>query len=137
METSFKVRYKETDKMGIVYHSNYFVWFDIGRTEFLRELGYDYRRMEEENILLPVIDVGCKYIKPARYDDEVTVKTKIEKLKGTKLEFKYEVFINKEKISEGYTIHGFVDKDLKPLKFKSERKDLWEILNKNTKEGDK
>ena len=79
--TSIRVRYQETDQMGVVYHGNYFTWFDIGRTEFFRNMGMVYTRLEEEGILLPVIEAQCRYIKPAKYDDEIIINTKLVKLK--------------------------------------------------------
>lgn len=129
-KTDIRARYQETDQMGIIYHSNYFVWFDIGRTEFFRELGYDYKNLEDIGILLPVIDVGCKYKKAAKYDDEIIIETSIEKLKGVKLKFKYNIVRkeDKETLAEGYTLHGFVDKNLKPVNFKKKYNDIWNRL---------
>ncbi|RKD33413.1 acyl-CoA thioesterase [Thermohalobacter berrensis] len=129
-ETNIRARYSETDQMGVIYHANYLNWFEIGRTEFFRKLGKDYRELEEENVLLPVIDVGCKYIKAAKYDDEIIIKTKLVKLKGVRLEFNYEIIRKEDNVllAEGYTKHAFVDKQLKPINFRKKYKDIWNKL---------
>lgn len=128
--TFIRVRYKETDQMRVVYHGNYFTWFDIGRTEFFRSMDMLYGSLEKEGVLLPVIEANCKYIKPAKYDDEIIIKTKLVRLKGVKLEFQYKLY-NKEDnilIAEGHTTHAFVDKDLTPINFKKKYKEVWKLL---------
>ena len=132
-ETTIRVRYAETDQMGIVYHANYFTWFEIARTEFLRSFSIDYRELEAQNVLLPVIDVGCKYITSAKYDDEVIIKTKLTRIKGVRLEFKYQVYrkIDNVLLAEGYTKHAFVDKQLKPVNFRRKFNELWDELNES------
>ncbi|WP_141706098.1 acyl-CoA thioesterase [Caloranaerobacter ferrireducens] len=129
-ETVIRVRYGETDQMGIVYHANYFVWFDIGRTEFFREIGMEYKTLEEKDVLLPVIDVGCKYIVSAKYDDEIIIRTKVTELKGVRLKFNYEIIRKNDmvKLAEGYTAHAFVNSELKPINFKKKFKDIWDKL---------
>lgn len=129
-ETEIRVRYGETDQMGIVYHANYFIWFDIGRTEFFRKLEYDYKSLEDENVLLPVIDVNCKYHISAKYDDKIIIQTKVSELKGVRLQFDYKIIRveDNELLAEGYTKHAFVDKNLKPIKFKRNNKEVWEKL---------
>lgn len=128
--TSIRVRYKETDQMGVVYHGNYFTWFDIGRTEFFRGLNMLYGQLEETGILLPVIEANCQYIKPAKYDDEIIICTKLVKLKGVRLEFEYTLRKKKDNllIAKGSTIHAFVDKDLKPINFKKKYRQIWDLL---------
>ncbi|SVD84182.1 uncharacterized protein METZ01_LOCUS437036, partial [marine metagenome] len=86
-----RVRYAETDKMGVVYHANYLVWFEIGRTDLLRTIGWTYRQMESAGISLPVIEAHCEYRKPARYDDELEVTTRGELLSPTRVGFNYEL----------------------------------------------
>ena len=130
-ETKIRVRYGETDQMGIVYHANYFVWFDIGRTEFLRSNGMSYKELEDMNVLLPVIDVGCTYKNPALYDDEIIIKTKVSELKGVKIKFEYEVFKEEKLLSTGFTEHAFVDNTLRPINFKKKFNEIWEMLSKN------
>lgn len=137
-ETIIRTRYSETDQMGIIYHANYFVWFEIGRTEFFRQLDMDYKELEENNILLPVIDVGCRYIQSAKYDDELIIKTKLSSLKGVKLIFSYEIIRKKDNalLAEGYTKHAFVTKELKPVNFKKKLPHVWEILNQSIEGGE-
>ncbi|MGG1877202.1 thioesterase family protein [Paenibacillus cisolokensis] len=88
---SFRVRYQETDQMGVVYHANYLNWFEIGRTEMIRELGYSYRNMEDEGLLLPVVDLDVRYRKPAKYDDVVTVFTRMSSFSPLRINYEYEV----------------------------------------------
>lgn len=128
--TSIKVRYKETDQMGVVYHGNYFTWFDIGRTEFLKNLGLLYSQLEEKGILLPVIEANCKYIKPAKYDDEIVINAKLVMLKGVRLKFQYTLYRKEDNIliAEGYTTHAFVDKNLMPINFKRKYNEVWKLL---------
>ncbi len=114
-------RYGETDQMGVVYHANYLNWFEVGRSNFLRQLGYTYRELEAEGVLLPVIEAHLKYIKPALYDVEVLVRTEIEVLKGVRIGFRYRVLRkeDEELLVEGTTLHAFTNKDLKPVRIKS------------------
>ena len=90
--TRFRVRYAETDQMGVVYHANYLVWFEVGRVELMRELGFAYQRMEaEEGCVLPVVEVSCRYRSPARYDEELELQTRLTHLRGSVLKFAYEL----------------------------------------------
>jgi acyl-CoA thioester hydrolase len=115
--------------MAIVYHANYIVWFDMARTEFLRSLGYTYRKLESEGVWLPVVETGCRYISPARYDDEIVVETFIEELKKVKIRFGYRVKRNEELLAEGFTILGFTDSSLKPIALNKVKPDVYQILN--------
>lgn len=91
-ETKLRVRYAETDQMGVVYHSNYFPWFESARAESIRQLGYTYADMEKMGVIMPVVDVHCRYLRPARYDDLVTIKTTLKELPvHHKVEFHHEV----------------------------------------------
>ncbi len=89
--TNLRVRYAETDQMGVVYHANYFVWFEVGRVELLRTLGHSYRDLEAAGINLPVIRAECDYRRPARYDDELEVRTTGRLLSALRVEFRYEL----------------------------------------------
>jgi acyl-CoA thioester hydrolase len=92
-DVTIRVRYAETDQMGMVYHSNYLIWFEVGRVELMRAQGFDYRKMEmEEDCYLVVADVHCRYQHPARYDELLTVRTRILEAKSRKLKFGYELF---------------------------------------------
>lgn len=128
--TSIRVRYKETDQMGVVYHGNYFTWFDIGRTEFFRNLAFAWSDLEKEGILLPVIEANCKYIKSAKYDDEIIINTNLVRIKGVRLEFRYTLYRKEdnELLAEGYTQHAFVDKNLIPINFKKKHNEIWNLL---------
>jgi acyl-CoA thioester hydrolase len=113
-ETLVRVRYSETDKMGVVYHANYLVWFEIGRTEFCRARGFSYRDMEEnDNSFLVVAESYCRYKAPAYYDDELIVRTHITELRRRSLRFGYEIIrVSDDKvIAEGETGHVVTDGD--------------------------
>lgn len=137
-ETTIRVRYEETDQMGVVYYGNYFTWFEVGRNEFFRELGMACDDLEEEQVLLPVIETGCKYINSAKFDDEVIIKTKLTKLKGVRLKLNYEIYrkSNNELLVEGFTKHAFVNKDLKPIRFKKKFKEEWNVLKDSLEKGE-
>lgn len=96
-ETKSRVRYADTDQMGYMYYGNYATFYEIGRVEMLRSLGMSYRAMEEQGVMLPVLELKCKYIRPALYDQEITIKTIIETLPATRIHFKYELY-NEENV---------------------------------------
>ncbi len=125
-----RVRYQETDKMGVVYHSNYFVWFEIGRTEYLRALGYPYERLEKEGIMLPVVECNAKFKKGAIYDDEIVIKASVQELKGASVILYYEVFRKStdELLVTGMTKHAITNLHLKPIKLKTVQPALWTAL---------
>ena len=105
-----RVRYAETDQMGVVYHGNYAPFFEMGRVEWLRNLGLSYKYLEEVGIMLPVVSLTMNYKKPAFYDDLLTVKTIFKKLSSVKIEFDYEVYNEKnELLTTGYSMLVFVD----------------------------
>jgi acyl-CoA thioester hydrolase len=98
-QTPVRVRYAETDQMGVVYHSNYFPWFESARAESIRELGFTYADMEKMGLIMPVVDVHCRYLRPARYDDLLTIKTVLKELPvHHKIEFHHEVFNEKKEL---------------------------------------
>jgi len=109
-ETKIRVRYGETDQMGVVYHANYATYFEVGRTEWLRQYGITYKSMEDTGIMLPVISLEIKYKNPAKYDDELTVVTSIKNLPRARIEFDYElVNASGELLATGNTVLVFVD----------------------------
>jgi len=115
-EVKIRVRYAETDQMGVVYHANYFVWFEVGRVEFLRELGFSYREMEQnDGCCIAVVDARCRYKAPARYDDEVLVRTHLRNVRESLVHFGYElVRVNDGTLlAEGETTHIVVDLQMK------------------------
>ena len=105
-----RVRYAETDQMGVVYHGNYAQYFEMGRVEWLRNLGISYKWMEENGIMLPVVSLTINYKKPARYDDELTVKTIFKNQTSVKIEFDYEIYNDKQELlTTGNSVLVFVD----------------------------
>src|SRR5918911_2148926 len=111
-ETQVRVRYAETDRMGVVYHANFLIWFEIGRTEFCRARGFAYREMEEdESSFLVVAEVYCRYKAPAYYDDDLIVRTHITELRRRSVRFGYEIVRadNNQVIAEGETGHVVTD----------------------------
>jgi len=108
--TKIRVRYSETDQMGYVYNGNYAQYYEVGRVEMLRSLGMTYGKMEEMGVMLPLLELKCKFIKPAFYDQEITIKTSIKELPGVRMSFDYELFNEKEElINIGSTILVFFD----------------------------
>ncbi|MFB9864074.1 acyl-CoA thioesterase [Rufibacter immobilis] len=110
-EVQIRVRYAETDQMGYVYYGNYGAYYEVARTETFRQLGINYKEMEAEGVMMPVLELRCKYIRPARYDDLLTVKLLLkEKPKGARIKFEYEVYNQaQELLNIGETIMVFVD----------------------------
>jgi len=110
VEIALRVRYAETDQMGIVYHAHYAVWFEIGRTEFCRAAGFPYRDLEAAGIRIPVTGLECKYRRPARYDDALRVRTRLPELSARGLTFSYEVVgADETLLADGATRHVFAD----------------------------
>jgi acyl-CoA thioester hydrolase len=112
------VRYAETDKMGVVYYANYFVWFEVARAELLRSLGWSYREMESAGVALPVIEAHCAYHKSARYDDELDVKAEGRMLSPVRMQFTYEVVRREDSslAASGRTVHAAVDPTGRPCR---------------------
>ena len=113
VEATLRVRYAETDAMGIVYHSNYIVWFEVGRGEYMRQQGGDYARWEAGGYYLPVIEVQARYLAPARYGDLVTVRTWVEEARSRQVTFAYEVVMAEtgQPLATGRTKHFCVDEE--------------------------
>jgi acyl-CoA thioester hydrolase len=114
-ETRLRVRYAETDKMGVVYHSNFVIWFEVGRVELLRQLGFQYSEMEQkDNCHIPVVDLRVRYKAPAQYDDEIVVRTVLKNVRSSLLHFSYEVFRESDRtlLATGETMHIIVDNKL-------------------------
>jgi acyl-CoA thioester hydrolase len=108
--TKIRVRYGETDQMGYMYYGNYAEFYEVGRVEMLRSLGMSYQEMEDTGIMMPVLELKCKYIKPAKYDQEITVKVIIDKMPGIRIHFRYELYNEAEElINLGETTLVFVD----------------------------
>jgi acyl-CoA thioester hydrolase len=115
-ESRVRVRYAETDQMGVVYHANYLVWFEVGRVDFIRELGLDYRTMEsEDGAMIAVVEARARYKAPARYDDELEVRTRLLNVRGSIIRFGYSVVRVGDgvELCEGETVHIVVDREMK------------------------
>ena len=114
--TRVRVRYAETDKMGVVYYANYLVWFEVARADLLRTLGWSYREMEEAGVVLPVIEAHCEYQRPARYDDEIEVRTEGTMLSAVRMQFKYTIVraADGRVAAQGHTVHASVDPSGRP-----------------------
>jgi acyl-CoA thioester hydrolase len=116
-ETRIRVRYAETDQMGVVYHSNHFIWFEVGRVELLRQLGFSYKEMETvDGCFITVVDARCRYKAPVRYDDEVVVRTWLKLVREKVIHFGYELWSGDglRLLAEGETTHIVADAQMKP-----------------------
>jgi len=113
VETTLRVRYAETDAMGIVYHTNYIVWFEVGRGEYMRQQGGDYADLEAQGYYLPVIEVQARYLAPARYGDLVKVRTWVKEARSRQVTFAYEVVMAEtgQRLATGWTKHVCVDRE--------------------------
>jgi acyl-CoA thioester hydrolase len=116
--STVRVRYAETDKMGVVYYANYFVWFEVGRADLLRSLGWSYREMEHAGVSLPVIEAHCEYHRSTRYDDELEVRTEGRMLTPVRMEFTYAIVRIGDAVlaATGRTVHATLDRDGRPCR---------------------
>jgi acyl-CoA thioester hydrolase len=111
-ETILQVQYYETDQMGVVHHSNYIRYYETARTNFIKSLGISYRQLEESGTLMPIINVSCKYIQPATYDETLTIKTFLKELPTSRITFYYEIYNQAGMlINEGQTILAFINQE--------------------------
>jgi acyl-CoA thioester hydrolase len=127
-ETRFRVRYAETDQMGVVYYANYLIWMELGRAEYCRAGGIRYKDMEvQDGIRLAVVDAHCRYLYPARYDDEVGVKTWVARANPRMVEFHYHIFdcATARELASGETRHIFLGSDMKPVKLPEKYRPLF------------
>ncbi len=125
--STVRVRYAETDKMGVVYYANYFVWFEVARADLLRSLGWSYREMEHAGVSLPVIEAECQYLRPARYDDELEVRTEGRLLSPVRMEFIYEVRLLADAVvsASGRTVHASLDPSGRPCRLPSRIREVF------------
>ncbi len=125
--STVRVRYAETDKMGVVYYANYLVWFEVGRTDWLRETGVTYRSMEADGIQLPVIEAHCEYRQGARYDDDVDIRTTGRKLSPVRIQFDYDLVRRADGVvlATGHTVHATIDRNGRPTRMPDRVKDLF------------
>lgn len=131
-EIKLIARYAETDRMGIVHHSHYAVWFEAGRTDFLKKAGVSYSSLEAMGFMLPLYEMNCKFKSPAKYEDEILVITKISFLSQVRLHLSYQV-INSENsklLVTGETMHAWTDKTFKPVNAEKAIPDIYIMLNR-------
>lgn len=129
-KTKLTVRYAETDQMAIVHHSNYPVWYEAGRTDFIKAMGMSYTQIEAEGVLFPLLELHCKYIQAAKYEDLVIIETTLTKLSIVKAEFSYKVYRESDGVllNTGRTIHGMVTKELRPINMKKEKPEIYAMM---------
>jgi acyl-CoA thioester hydrolase len=113
-EINIRVRYSETDRMGLLHHANYLVYFEMGRTELLRGMGLSYRDIEDAGYFLVIVEVGCKFKRPAHYDDLLTLRTTLKRVTRVKIEHHYEVLRDGLLLAEGHTTMACVDREGRP-----------------------
>lgn len=137
-ENEIEVRYAETDQMGVVYHANYFIWMELGRTKLINDLGFYYADMEADGILSPVMDIQASYKTPVRYGDKVKVKTWIEMYDGIRVIYGYEIVNGKSEVAAtGHSTHVCVKKDsFRPISIKRMFPDWHEAYEKNKKQDE-
>ncbi len=121
-----RVRYAETDQMGVAYHGDYFAWFEVGRTDLLRQRGLTYRELEQQGIRLPVIEAQARFLRPALYDDVLEIRTRLQSVTGVRVEFRYEVHRagTEGALATGATSHAAVDFQGRPRRLPDELKRL-------------
>jgi acyl-CoA thioester hydrolase len=112
----WRVIYGDTDQMGVAYYANYLRWFEVGRNEYLRAVGYPYTRIESDGIVLPVVEVGCRYLRPAYYDDLLHIESQVEELGRVRVRFAYRIAraATHETLATGFTVHGSLDRQGSP-----------------------
>jgi acyl-CoA thioester hydrolase len=122
-----RVRYAETDQMRVAYHANFFVWFEVGRTDLLRQIGWSYREMEQAGFQLPVIEAHCRFLKPARYDDEIEIRTVGRLVSAVRVQFEYEAVRVADEVvaATGETLHAAVTPAGRPCRLPNRVRDLF------------
>ena len=133
--TIIRVIYGDTDAMGIVYHTNYIKWFEVGRNELMRKLGVAYAEMEKFGVHLPLTRVGCHYLLPAKYDDLLVIETELDYIKRASLKFNSRIWDEKKKnlLVEGYTVHACVNREGKVFRIPPQ---ILELLSKYKNKGE-
>ena len=135
MKAHYRVIYGDTDQMGFVYNANYLRFFEKARTEFFRNTDFDYRDLEKDlQIYLPLIEAHCKYIRPAKFDDLLTISAKIVHFTPIKVKFEYEIFKDDILLATGYTVQAFMNKDGKITRLSNE---LYEKMKKAVEHGNR
>ncbi|MDQ0268615.1 acyl-CoA thioesterase [Cytobacillus purgationiresistens] len=132
-----EVRYAETDQMGVVYHANYFIWMELGRTQIVKDLGFNYAKLEEDGILSPVLDIQASYKKPLHYGEIAVVKTWIEEYDGLRFTYGYEIYNGDNELAvTGWSKHACVKKDsFRPISMRRKYPDWHEAYEKAKKQN--
>ena len=122
----YRVRYGDTDKLGVSYYANYLVWFEAARTEYFRALGFPYTECEKKGFFLPVVEAQAHYFAPSAYDDLLVIRTSVSELGRSSIRFEYQVIDKptEKLLASGYTVHVFVDKGLKPARVPEEVREI-------------
>lgn len=130
VESRITARYAETDQMGIVHHSVYPIWFEVGRTDYIKKLGITYSQLEKEGIMLPLSELNCKYLAPVHYEDEIILETRVTMVSAARIEFRFVVrHQNGIVAAEGMTLMGIVSTEtFRPINLKKVRPQLFELL---------
>jgi acyl-CoA thioester hydrolase len=134
-ETRIRVRYAETDQMGVVYYANYFVWMEIGRVELVRSLGLNYKELENtEGLFLSVVNSECRYVYPARYDQEIAIQTTVATANSRMVEFTYEIrqANSRKLLARGATKHVWLNRDMRPSRLPAQYQELLHATNEAT-----
>lgn len=129
-QTEIIVRYAETDQMGIAHHSNYAIWFEAARTDLIKKMGMTYSRMEEKGVLVPLLELECKYKVAAHYEDVLIIEAKVSRVTPVKIEFTYQVTRKEDQVllATGRTLHGLVDKQLRPVHMKRDQPEIFGMM---------
>lgn len=121
-----RVRYAETDQMGVVYHANYVIWMEVGRVEYARARGLPYKELEGAGLYMAVVEANCRYLRAARYDDEIEIETVVKKASPRGIEFGYTFWRGTERLGDGFTKHLFLGRDMRPGKLPEQ---YWPIFD--------
>jgi len=133
-ETKLRVRYAETDQMGVVYHSNHLIWFEVGRGELMRQMGFSYRKMErEDGLYIAVVEAKCRYRAPVYYDEEVVVRTWLKRARSSVVVFRYELLRaeTSEVLAEGETVHVVTDSQMRVARLPDKYLEVFRSAMKN------
>ncbi|HRZ87711.1 MAG TPA: thioesterase family protein [bacterium] len=125
-EFQLRVRYEETDQMGVAYYGKYLTWFEVARTELMRACGTAYTELEKKGIYLPVVEANCRYEAPLTYDDLITIQIKVRAVKNASIIFDYEIRKDLRLIAAGMTAHAFINKERKPVRVPDEIRKLFD-----------
>ncbi|HAI22121.1 MAG TPA: hypothetical protein DCM14_09560 [Clostridiales bacterium UBA8153] len=130
VHSRLQVRYGETDRMGIVYYANYLTYFEVGRTDFFRSHGLHYAALEDQGLLAPCVEVSCRYLRPARYGQELALATALTAMSGARLVFSYSLTLpgDNSLLATGQTVHAWVDRSGRPLAVKKHYPEVWSRL---------